>query len=243
MGYKDLCEEIYREWRRYPGYFSDFDSDFNLFSLPEPYFPLRDGGDELVVLNNNPGGVLRFQLHSEILKKFDESCSYAEISRHLQSQYTGPDRIIQGAAHARNEHIKKVASALGYSGVENVETFFLHSSKFDKKVFLKKYRTDSRVVTYVNALREYLAPRPVLIVAAIASGESLTGKAVMASEWLRFQADIAGFDITAAKREAVTKKGDKTTSAIFRSGDKALICMMGSNNIPKKAEEVIIRGH
>ena len=178
MHYKDLCEEIYREWRRYPGHFSYFDSDFNLFSLPEPYFPLSDGTNELVVLNNNPGGVLDFQLHSNIIKTFDSEMSYQEIARKLQDKYAGDERIISGAAHARNERIADVAGALGYDGVENVETFYLHSSSFDKKRFLKHYRTHELGVAYVDALRAYLSKRPVVIVAAVASDKSLTSKAI-----------------------------------------------------------------
>lgn len=56
------------------------------------------------------------------------------------------------------------------------------------------------------------------------------------------QAGIAGFEIAKAKREAITKKSHKTTSGVFRYGDKTLICMMGSNNIPKDAGKVISKG-
>jgi len=242
MHYKDLCEEIYREWRHYPGHFSDFDSDFNLFSLPEPYFPLRDGGNEIVVLNNNPGGVLDFQLHSAILREVGDLETYQDVSRRLQDKYTGEDRVISSAAHARNERVKDVADALGHGGIENVETFYLHSSSFDKKRFLKQYRTHPMVVAYTDALRAYLARRPVVIIAAVASSESLTSRTIAASEWLCFQAGIAGFEIAKAKREAITKKSHKTTSGVFRYGDKTLICTMGSNNIPKDAGNVISKG-
>ena len=241
MHYKDLCEEIYHEWRRYPGHFSDFDSDFNLFSLPEPYFPLQDGGDELIVLNNNPGGVLKFQLHSNILATVGEHESYRDVSRRLQVEYTGQQREISGAAHARNERIKEIADTMGHKGIENVETFYLHSGSFDKKRFLKIYRAHPMVVAYVDSLRAYLADRPVVIVAAVASGASLTKEAVKTSEWLCYQAAISGFDIDKATREPTTTKHGKTTSGVFRSGDKVLICMMGSNSIPKNAGKVISR--
>ena len=95
--YKDLCETLYREWRKAPKYFSEFDSDFNMFSLPEPYYPLEEGRNPLVVLNNNPGGVLDFQHHDFILKEFSDGEDYSAVARWLMKEYGKGSSVIGGA--------------------------------------------------------------------------------------------------------------------------------------------------
>lgn len=239
MLYKDLCEQLYRRWRDDPREFADFDSDFNVLSLPEPYFPLGEGSNPLVVLNNNPGGVLDFQGHKKILQEFADSVSYAEIAEILRRKYSGPQRIISGSANARNKQIMGIARALGHDCVENVETFFLHSSGFDKKTFIRHYLEHADVVAYHEALRGYLADRPVVIVAAVASGKSLSKDTLAESRWLQIQASLAGLEVAASTLQPITKIDDKMTSGAFRAGSKILLCTMGNNNIPRDAAAAI----
>ncbi|MFC1761184.1 hypothetical protein ACFL6U_03790 [Planctomycetota bacterium] len=239
MDYKNLCEKIYRTWRNDPKKFSDFDSDFNMFSLPEPYFPLVEGNNQLVVLNNNPGDVLSFQYHTYILEHFDADVRYNDVACWLMERYTSKETIISVSAKARNWKIEKVASALGYDGVENVETFFLHSSSFNKKKFLRNYIDNGIVVEYRNALCSYLYDRPVVVVAAVGSGSNLSVEDVAGSPWLSYQASIVGLEFRKAKLTPVTTRGDKITSGIIRQGKKVLICNMGSNNIPVDAPAVL----
>lgn len=233
--YKELCEQIYRTWRNDPGQFADFDSDFNVFSLPEPYFPLSTGKSPLVVLNNNPGGVLPFQRHSSVVNEFDDSMTYADVAWKLMGKYKGPPQIISAAAQARNSKILNIARALGHDCVENVEMFFLHSSSFDKTAFMRNYAKHTDVVAYHDALRVYLADRSVVIIAAVASRSSLSIESITGSPWLRLQTSVAGMELGQATLEPTSIKDGKVTSAVIRSGGKTLVCMMGSNNIPKEA--------
>jgi hypothetical protein len=241
LGYKNLCERIYRDWRGAPVRFSDFDSDFNFFSLPEPYYPLVLGENALVVLNNNPGGVLPFQHHSAISSRFADEVTYAEVAEWLMGQYAGPESEIGPAARTRNRRITEVAEALGFDGVENVETFFMHSRAFNKAGFLRDLRSNDLVREYTESLSSYLAERSVAIVAAVGSGGSLTVESLMQSEWLRYQTQIAGLELDRADLTPITEKSGKVTSCLVRYENKHMICMMGSNNIPRDAAEALSR--
>ena len=75
------------------------------------------------------------------------------------------------------------------------------------------------------------------MVAAVGSGKSLSVESVARSPWLRYQAGIAGLDLDRARLTVITEKDGKDTSGIVFEGDKALICSMGSNNIPNGAAE------
>lgn len=241
LKYKDLCERIYRDWRSDPVRFSDFDSDFNVFSLPEPYYPLKDGERTLVVLNNNPGGALPFQHYSEICRKFTDKSTYADVAKWLMGKYVGEDSVIGGASKTRNERIIEVAEALGFNGVENVETFFMHSRAFNKTRFLKDLQEKSWVVKYKEALSSYLAEHPVAIVAAVGSGDSLTPESLAQSDWILYQAGIAGLNLDRANLIPITEKSGKVTSCLVQYKNKHLICMMGSNNIPRDAAKAACR--
>ena len=239
MDYKDYCEQIYQSWLSDPKHFSTFDSDFNMFSLPEPYYPLSKGDNSLVVLNNNPGGALNFQYHTYILKQFGADSSYKEVASWLMEKYTAKDSAIGGSANARNKKIAKIANAMGYDSVENVETFFLHSGSFNKPRFLKNYVKHAAVVEYKESLKSYLADRSVVIVAAVGTGSSLSISGLRSSPWLEYQVDIAGLDFSQSSLEPLTTKNGKVTSGIVRNQNKILICSMGSNNIPVRAADVI----
>lgn len=139
MSYKTLCEEIYRDWRSDPSSLSEFSDDFAIEHLPEPYLPVRFGETGLVVLNNNPGQVHPFQHHSSISSRFSAEVAYKEISHWLMAQYIGQESEINRAAKSRIARMFALADALGCEGIENVEMFFLHSSRFNKDRFLSRH--------------------------------------------------------------------------------------------------------
>lgn len=239
MKYKMLCERIHQEWRADKDHFSDFSPDFDSTYLPEPYFPIKSGDNELVVLNNNPGKVKREQSHAYIHSKFSAHTRYADVADWLSEIYINGKPKINANAASRNIKVLEVADALGATGVESLETFFLHSKNFNKTKYLRKYLNHPIVVKYNEALHEYLRNKAVLIVTAIGTQSSINARNVIKNDWLKFQADIAGMNLKAADFKPLTKKERKVTSCILREGNKIMVCMMGSNNIPVKTSEIL----
>ena len=241
MEYKSLCEQIYSTWRADKRHFSEFSPEFDVTHLPEPYFPIRKGNRRLAVLNNNPGGVLEFQSHGQIAKEFAGNITYKAVADWLTDKYINGGVKLNARAKGRNAKVLKIADVLGANGVENLETFFLHSSSFNKSRFLKKHVKNETAEQYVEALRKYLRRMPVLIVACVGSKKSLSAASLRKSEWLQFQASVAGMALESAEFKPVTRIGAKVTSGILREGEKIMVCSMGSNNIPVAAAEVLAK--
>ncbi len=233
MNYKNFCEQIYLNWRESPTNFDEFSKDFQNNYLPEPYYSIRVGNNPLFILNNNPGGSLSFQEHSLFLKTFPNASTYTDVSLWLMDKYTGNNAIIGGAAKTRVNRITQIAATLGYDGVENVETFFLHSNSFSKKMFLKKFSQNNTVNQYINTLTAYLIDKPVLIVSAISSKNSLNLLEVSNNSWIKYQAEIAGLNLKEASFYGITSKNQKITAGLIKHRNKFLVCTMGSNTIPK----------
>lgn len=241
MDYKRHCESLYRAWLAAPSHFGEFEADFSIGSLPEPYFPIRPGSRTLLVLNNNPGKPMPHQDHSHVQGKFRAGEPYSEVASWLTRQYISTETKINARAKSRNTKVEELADALGYDGIENVETFYLHSSKMDKARFLRKYANHPMVVDYVSELAAYVKERPVLVVACVASNRSFDKDSVIKSPWLNFQAELVGLNIGRAQYIKLTEKPGKVTSGLIRDGDKIMICSMGANNIPIGAREALSR--
>ena len=128
------------------------------------------------------------------------------------------------------------AEKLGFEGLEETESFFLHSERFNKHSFLKKNENQT-IKEYTQALTEYLKDKPVLSINAVSTKESISKNSIQKSEWLEHIAKIISFDFDKAKEIKLTKKDEKITSAAYIYDKKIMIFMMGSNNLPKISED------
>jgi hypothetical protein len=243
MNYKTFCDQIYMTWRTSPNQFTDFSKDFDISHLPEPYYPIKKGRNPLIVLNNNPGGVLLFQEHSSILKEFPATVSYSDISDWLKDKYTNDDTIINGTAKTRISRIIQIEKIIDCDGIENVEAFFLHSNSFNKTQFLKNHLKNEITKKYAALLKNYLIDKSVLIVSAISSRNSPNLKEISNNSWLKHQAEIAGLCFDTASFHEITVKNKKITSCLIANNNKFLICTMGSNTIPKNTYSIIEQIH
>lgn len=232
MNYKSLCEQIYLAWRSSPYQFIDFSKDFETNHLPEPYYSIKSGSNPLIILNNNPGSTLAFQEHSSVLNEIPDEFDYSHVSSWLKDKYVNSD-IISRTARTRILRTEQIEEALGCDGVENVETFFLHSSSFNKEKFIRNYSNNEIVKSYISLLSEYLDNRPVLIVSAVGTKRSLNLMEVSNNKWIKYQSAVAGLDLDVAGFYGITTKEGKITSALIAKDNKFLVCTMGSNTIPK----------
>jgi hypothetical protein len=237
MDYLEYCEDIYNGWKSDPDYYKSFSNDFDINYLPQPYYYLREGNDDFVVLNNYPGSGLPFEEHSNIRKKFPGS-SYKDLSEWLTKQFTDENTELQQGNLERNKKILQIADTLGYKGVLNVETFFLHTNQFTRNKFIKIYSNIDIVKTYLEKLEEFLRPRTVLIAGSVLNKKLLHIEILKKSRWIQLQAKVAGIDFSKAVISPITKKQNKITSILLVSGNKYMICNMGSSNIPNNTKEV-----
>ncbi len=233
MNYKPLCEKIYKIWKDEKDAFWEFNK-FQTEYMPETYYTVCKGAKKLYVLNNNPGIGLNCQTKKKILQEFGDK-TYSQISEDFYL-YILQSKEMNESAKSRLCKMIRFAQRLGYSGVEDVETFFLHSKNFNKKSFLKKKDTFPYVSEYITALTEYLKDKPVLSINAIDSRCSISKQTIIKSNWINHVAEIIGFDFNKAKNVKITNKETKVTSAAFVDGNKIMLFTMGRNNIPNISE-------
>lgn len=232
MDFKEYCEkEIFVPWKKNVDFYADMAEDFQTECIPEPYCEVAEGKKKLFVLNYNPGKAMDPH-HRDYIKAHFAGKTYEYISKNLLD-------IIQNNLNAtaknRLDKMKQTCDALGFDGLESVETFFLHSSKMDKDKFLKKYK--EKFVEYTNCLKAYLKDKTVLAVCAVSSRESISRKTIMASDWLKYQAEILGVNFATAELFAVRKKEGKTTCAFLVQNKKIFVFMMGNNGLPVFTEK------
>lgn len=232
MDYKEVCEKLYSKWTEDENAFSDikgFDTEF----LIEPYCRLQNGNNPLYVLNNNPGKGLEIQSRSGELGSI-KNTTYSELSKQCVEKIVS--KLLKGKALERVSKMTEFAEKLGFEGLEETESFFLHSERFNKHSFLKKNENQT-IKEYTQALTEYLKDKPVLSINAVSTKESISKNSIQKSEWLEHIAKIISFDFDKAKEIKLTKKDEKITSAAYIYDKKIMIFMMGSNNLPKISED------
>ena len=226
--FDDFCEMLFQKWLAGTIDLSCFGKHFLISHIPEPYYTLEDGKNILYVLNYNPGYGLDIQTRGRV-KEQGYSC-FRQVSDDLSVYYKN---TLTGNAVKRNDKILNFAHKLGFDGIRCVETFFLHSSKFDKKMFLKKYSAVPIVEEYTRLLTEYLKDKPVLRISAIGSNSRIEKMSASSNDWFNYQNQIMNFNISSAKLIPVTEKAEKITSGIFVAPNKKFVSvMMGSNNLP-----------
>ena len=160
MEFKELCEEIYKDWKEKSDAFCDF-KNFQTEFMPETYYWTPGKNDVssecmsdkiLYILNNNPGDGLPCQTKEEIKREFGDE-SYAKISEQFY-KYLQKDKTFNGTPKTRLNKMQDFAKELNFDCIEDVEIFFLHSKSFNKNKFLKKYKNHPLVIKYTQSLNE-----------------------------------------------------------------------------------------
>jgi hypothetical protein len=197
---------------------------------PEPYFVLKKGKNPLYLLLTNPGSGMEFQ-H---ISRRDE-IDYAEFEGKLAEVYTSENfKNGKGSKIAYRRLMKSMdfAEYLGFDSLVNVETFPFHSERLNKHIALNVIEKSPTLKSYQTALKNFLIDKPVLIVSACSSKESISIKSLSTSEWLMYQCGLAGINVDFIEITPLTSRNKKTTSAMFSYKNKHIVLMMGSNNLP-----------
>jgi len=223
------CEELFLNWRdnnlNWEGVPSNlFDIDYS----PEPYFIVKEGKNPLYMLLTNPGSPMEFQHRSNAVESYKD---FAAISREV---YFSNQFANEGGVNAQRRLNKSIdfCQYLDYSGLINVETIPFHSATLDKNEALELPLKSNMIREYQEQLKSFLMDKPVLIVSACRSDESIHMGSIDQNKWLTFQCDLANINTSKLKMKKLTQKEDKTTSALFSDGVKHIVLTMGSNNLP-----------
>lgn len=229
--YLDFCENMFKEWLIH-----QFKNDKGLNDLfemdycPEPYFTLKEGEKQLFLLLTNPGSGMDFQHISKRNELF-----YKDYELKLVEMYTSESfKNGKGSriAYRRLYNSINFAERLGYNSVINIETIPFHSNTLIKSKALSAISNSHLLKSYEIALKEYLSDKAVLIVSACNSKKTISNSTLYESNWLMYQLDIAGVDFQKLILTPLTEKGNKITCALFSDGNKHIVLMMGSNNLP-----------
>jgi len=211
---------------------------FDLNSAPEPYISFGAAAKPLIVLTTNPGAPMPHQCRAAVRAgrgPLSESDKYAVAASKLGDFYEDPTRLT-GQAQQRIRKVRKLCSLLGCDGVLQVEACPFHSPSLpQKRVLSQEIPKDELLGRYAECLRTFLRDRPVVCVQAASTRFSLGPTTPKESSWIKWIADIAGLDLDDAKFVALLMKNSKTTAGAWVSKvgvRKALILMMGTNNLP-----------
>jgi hypothetical protein len=237
-----FCESLWQDWLGGKLEASQFvRRTFDLDAAPEPYVILEPGQKPLVQLLTNPGYTMPHQGRAAVESgsgPLSPVVTYAEVSERLGPFYE--KELAHEPAGRRIAAIKKLSALIGTEGVVQVDVCPFHSSSLPHKAeLLHEISTDTGFLLkrYVEEVREFLSPRPVVALTAAPTTISL-GLEVPLTPWASWLSEIAGLDLASAEFVPLVKKGEKVTVGAFVSSQngspKALVQMMGSNNLPRK---------
>lgn len=212
-------------------------SRFDLGAAPEPYLPFNPGSNPLVVVTTNPGATMPHQRRDHILagqSVATPSMSYAEAAEAFSRLYV---EQLTNAAGRRVHTQRALALAAGFTGVLQVECCPLHSPQLPgKSTFVQLLDADPALSEYVQVLRDFLEPQPVLAISAVAPRADLVQPGLQLSDWLRWQCDLIGLSPSRADLVPLVWKGQQVTGTALvekqKSAVKAMVLMKGSNNLP-----------
>ena len=241
QNYIDFCEQLFQKWYSAKGVLHDFEDDFQIDYLPEPYFTAQNGNNPLFVLNNNPGHGIPKQLWENIHKN-NGIKHYIDAAEMMADYYWSDEfKSKEPNAFARMVKMLDFAKGIEKNGVINIETFFLHSPSLIKSVFINKYIKDKNemVLQYTQLLKAYLSDKSVLAIASIGSRSSIDKNVLKSNDWVVFLCKIMGLNIDDANIIPITKsdKG-KISSCIVVDKNKYMAISMGNNNLPKISKEI-----
>lgn len=228
--YFDHCDILHQKWFEKTLQYEDgFKEIFQVDYSPEPYFVLKNGSNPLFMLLTNPGSGMEFQKH----ENFNKS-DYRTFARTLGDIYTSKQFKKDGGANAYRRLINSIewADHLGYDAIVNIETIPFHSPNLNKSKALEIIGKSWILSRYQEVLRNFLFDKPILIVAACGSKNSISIETITKSPWLMYQAEIANINIENLKFKELTKKNGKVSSAMLFENEKYIVLMMGSNNLP-----------
>lgn len=223
------CEKLYSIWRNNSLNLEGIPSNlFDLDFAPEPYFIVKSGPTPLYMLLTNPGAPMEFQHRSNAIESYKD---FAEISREI---YFSDKFASEGGVNARRRLKKSIDFSLylNYNGLINIETIPFHSASIDKSKALKLGPKSTIIKEYQSQLKVFLEEKPVLIVAACRSDESIHMGSINQNAWLTFQCDLANINTSELNMKPLTQKNGKITSALFSNNEKYVVLTMGSNNLP-----------
>ena len=187
----------------------------------------------LYILQTNPGYPICFQHRtSEEVKR---SASYEDYRKVASAFYMS---CLKGAAAVRNAKSCIVAQQLGYDGIIFVETLPFHSDSLPGKNNPDKYlaaiKDHPLLKQYDGIVRQLLKDKPVLILSACNSKQSIDKTTISSSRWLQYQCCLAGVQINRLTICNMASKAGKVTSALFKDvkARKYIVLTMGGNNFP-----------
>ena len=235
--YFKFCEEdLFQDWLVSSSKFDCFKKDFQIGHIPEPYYILEEGKNPLYVLNYNPGAGLVLQLRENVLSRPHKT--YREASSFLADYYKNE---LEGNAPKRNQKILEFMKAMGYDGAICLETFFMHSAKWNKGQFLKKYKSLLLADEYFKSLKAFLEGKPVLRISASSSSKKakLDDYSTFKTSWTEHQDDLMGMSIEKMDPVFVSERNGRHTSAVYAcsSPEKFISFKMGSNDLPVLEQE------
>ncbi|MCR9117705.1 MAG: hypothetical protein NXI22_12240 [bacterium] len=237
-GYANYCELVWREWLE--GELATSDSTalrFQVDHLPEPYLLFGSGENPLYVLTTNPGNGIEHQHRANILTGssiVEHSKKYCDAAKVLATYYTTQ---LTGPAKNRIDGFMHLATRAGYDGFIQLESCPLHSGSLPSKRKLPQFfQEEPFLKKYVSALKDALRNMSVVGLSAVASTTPITRDTVLASPWLKWQADLIGLVQDEADMLPLTTRNSTPTSALIYSrtkqGVKGLLLMMGGNHLP-----------
>lgn len=197
----------------------------------------------MVFLLTNPGGVIDCQKRDFIAagnSPMSGAQTYGEVASAMGRYY---ETKLPGAAGTRVAAMMTLAGMLGYSGVLQVDSCPIHSSRLPmarKLGIVDMARQESGFMRdYADQVTAYLELRPVVAVTAAGSRRSLTDEEVLPA-WPAWVASLMGLDPPKTDWHAISDKisggAGKVTSAVrvgcIGDAPKVMIRMMGSNNLP-----------
>tara|TARA_B100001094_G_scaffold317180_1_gene359287 strand:- start:3743 stop:4471 length:729 start_codon:yes stop_codon:yes gene_type:complete len=228
--YFNHCDVLHQKWFDKTLQYEDgFEEIFQVDYSPEPYFILKNGSNPLFMLLTNPGAGMDFQKHDNFVKS-----DYRTFARTLGDIYTSEQFKKEGGANAHRRLTKSIkwADHLGYDAIVNIETIPFHSPNLNKSKALEVVGKSWILSRYQEVLRNFLADKPVLIVAACSSKTSISIETIKNSNWLMYQTGLANINVKNLKFKELTKKNGKVSSALLYDNEKHIVLMMGSNNLP-----------
>lgn len=232
------AEGLWREWlggppEVAPGLAPLFEHE----ACPEPYLDFEAGINPLVVVTTNPGAAMPHQMRAAILEgrsPAHPSMSYAQVARAMAAFYR---ENLRGTAARRIGALKEIAEASGYKGVLQVECCPWHSPSLPGKTrLLRLLLSDTDFVAYEAALGEFVRDRPTLVVSSVSSRARLERGRLELSPWLKWQVEVLGLSSHPWSVAPLVWRNGRATAAVLVAAPhgqlKALLLMMGSNNLP-----------
>ncbi|MFG0252770.1 MAG: hypothetical protein ACF8NJ_07860 [Phycisphaerales bacterium JB038] len=219
---------------------------FDLAAMPEPYLDFEAGDRPLVVLTTNPGGPMAHQLRSAYQAgrgPVKLGMTYREAARALAIHYI--DVLVGTAAGRRIEALRDLAAEGGFDGVLQVECIPWHSRDLpNKSRLLGLISREQWLRKYLAQLKDLVRSAPAMAVSAVSSRIDLEDPTAPLSPWLSWQLSVLGIERAAARIVPLVRKGSRVTGVALvqrvEGANKALVLMMGSNNLPGSEGRAIL---